>query len=108
MASTSEVWTREFAQGALRADRYVPLPQTAIVPRAPSSDGKRVQIATFVSKAAVERLDLDTVRRRSKSRGVKGDLVLIADELLHRGQWPLSVVIEPISGNDGLGRSAKI
>ena len=81
MASTSEVWTREFAQGALRADRYVPLPQTAIVPRAPSSDGKRVQIATFVSKAAVERLDLDTVRRRSKSRGVKGDLVLIALKL---------------------------
>ena len=38
----------------------------------------------------------------------KGDLVLIADEQLHRGQWPLGVVIEPISGNDGLVGSAKV
>ena len=34
--------------------------------------------------------------------------MLVSDEQLHRGQWPLGVVIEPISGNDGLVRSAKI
>ena len=38
----------------------------------------------------------------------KGDLVLVSEELLHRGKWPLGIVIEPISGNDGLVRSAKV
>ena len=38
----------------------------------------------------------------------KGDLVLVSDEQLHRGQWPLGIVIEPISGGDGLVRSAKV
>ena len=38
----------------------------------------------------------------------KVDFMLIADEQLHRGQWPLGIVIEQISGNDILARSAKV
>ena len=34
--------------------------------------------------------------------------MLIADEQLHRGKWHLGIVIEPISGNNGLLRSAKV
>ena len=38
----------------------------------------------------------------------KGDLVLKADEQLQRRQWPIGIVMEPISGNDGLVRSEKV
>ena len=34
--------------------------------------------------------------------------MLVSDEQLHRGQWPLGIVVEPISGEDGLVRSAKV
>ena len=33
--------------------------------------------------------------------------MLVSDEPLHRGQWPLGMVMEPIFGKDGLVRSAK-
>ena len=34
--------------------------------------------------------------------------MLVSDEQLHRGQWPLGIVVEPISGADALIRSAKV
>ena len=37
-----------------------------------------------------------------------GDLVLIADERVHRGQWPLGRVVEDHPGSDGLTRSVKV
>ena len=56
---------------------------------------------------------LPTLQTRSKWYNVQnnlkeGDLVLVSDEQLHRGQWPLGKVIEPIQGHDGLVRSAKV
>ena len=38
----------------------------------------------------------------------KSDLELIAYEQLHKGQWHLRIVIEPIPSNDELVRSAKV
>ena len=37
-----------------------------------------------------------------------GDLVLIADERVHRGQWPLGCVLEVHPGRDGFVRSVKV
>jgi len=37
-----------------------------------------------------------------------GDLVLIADEGVHRGQWPLGRVVEVYPGRDGFTRSVKV
>ena len=37
-----------------------------------------------------------------------GDLVLIADERVHRGQWPLGRIVEVHPGKDGFIRSAKV
>ena len=37
-----------------------------------------------------------------------GDLVLIADENVHRGKWPLARVIDVFHGKDGYVRSAKV
>ena len=37
-----------------------------------------------------------------------GDLVFIADERVHRGQWPLGCVVEVHPGSDGLTRSVKV
>ena len=37
-----------------------------------------------------------------------GDLVLIADERVHRGQWPLGRVLEVHPGRDGFVRSVKV
>ena len=37
-----------------------------------------------------------------------GDLVLIVDENVHRGRWPLARVIEVFQGKDGFVRSAKV
>ena len=37
-----------------------------------------------------------------------GDLVLIADERVHRGQWPLGRVLEVHPGRDGFVRSGKV
>ena len=34
--------------------------------------------------------------------------MIVSDEQLHRGQWPLGIVEEPIFGKDGLVRSAKV
>jgi hypothetical protein len=49
------------------------------------------------SKWATERENLE-----------KGDLVLVSEDNIPRGQWPLGIVTEPIPGEDGLVRSAKI
>ena len=56
---------------------------------------------------------LPTLQTRSKwtspQRNLQAnDIVLVADELLPRGQWPLGIVIEPLKGNDGLVRAAKV
>ena len=56
---------------------------------------------------------LPTLQTRSKWQDAqqnlkKVDLVLLSDEQLHRGQWRLGIVTKPISGNDGLVRSAKV
>ena len=56
---------------------------------------------------------LPTLQVRSKWHNIEknlkqGDLVLVSDEQVHRGQWPLGIVTEPIHGNDGLVRSAKV
>ena len=37
-----------------------------------------------------------------------GDLVLILDENLSRGLWPLGIVVETKRGEDGLVRSARV
>jgi len=37
-----------------------------------------------------------------------GDLVLIADEKVHHGQWPLGRVLEVHPGRDGFIRSVKV
>ena len=37
-----------------------------------------------------------------------GDLLLIADENVHRGKWPLARVIDVFHGKDGYVRSAKV
>ena len=37
-----------------------------------------------------------------------GDLVLIADESVHRGKWPLGKVVDVFRGKDGYVRSAKV
>ena len=37
-----------------------------------------------------------------------GDLVLIADERVHRGQWPLGRIVEVHPGRDGFARSVKV
>ena len=37
-----------------------------------------------------------------------GDLVLIADERVHCGQWPLGRVLEVHAGRDGFIRSVKV
>ena len=37
-----------------------------------------------------------------------GDLVLIGDERVHRGQWPLGRVLEVHPGRDGFVRSVKV
>ena len=45
---------------------------------------------------------------RPRRNFVVGDLVLIADERVHRGQWPLGRVVEVHPGSDGLTRSVKV
>ena len=37
-----------------------------------------------------------------------GDLVLIADERVHHGQWPLGHILEVHPGRDGFVRSVKV
>ena len=37
-----------------------------------------------------------------------GDLVLIADENVHHGKWPLGKVVDVFRGKDGHVRSAKV
>ena len=37
-----------------------------------------------------------------------GDLVLIADENVHRGKWPLGKVVDDFRGKEGYFRSAKV
>ena len=37
-----------------------------------------------------------------------GDLVLVVDENVHRGKWPLGRIIEVFYGRDGYVRSAKV
>ena len=37
-----------------------------------------------------------------------GDLVLIADENIHRGKWPLGKVVDVFRGKDGYVRSTKV
>ena len=37
-----------------------------------------------------------------------GDLLLIADERVHRGQWPLGRVFEVHPGRDGFVRSVEV
>ena len=34
--------------------------------------------------------------------------MLVSDEQVHRGRWPLGIVKEPVSSNDGLVRSALV
>ena len=53
------------------------------------------------------------LQRRSKwtktQRNIqKGDVVLLVDESVHRGAWPLALVIEVKQGRDGLVRSARL
>ena len=43
--------------------------------------------------------------RRSLKRG---DLVLIADENVHHGKWPLGKVVDVLGEKDGHVRSAKV
>ena len=45
--------------------------------------------------------------QRKRNISVK-DLVLVCDETLPRGQWPLGLVTEVIQGRDGLVRSCKV
>ena len=45
---------------------------------------------------------------RPRRNFVVGDLVLIADERVHRGQWPLGRVVEVHPGSDGFTRSVKV
>ena len=56
---------------------------------------------------------LPTLQERAKwmkpRRSLKiGDLVLIADENVHRGKWPLGRVVDVFRGKDGYVRSAKV
>lgn len=56
---------------------------------------------------------LPTLQQKGKWTQVKrnlapGDLVLVAEDNVHRGQWPLGRVIEVYFGKDGYARSAKI
>ena len=56
---------------------------------------------------------LPTLQSRSKWTTVEenlktNEIVLVADDLLPRGQWPLGIVVEPLPGSDGLVRSAKV
>ena len=37
-----------------------------------------------------------------------GDLVLVVDEKVHHGQWPLGRIVQVHPGKDGIVRSAKI
>lgn len=37
-----------------------------------------------------------------------GDLVSVADEMVHRRQWPLRRIAKVHSGKDGFTRSAKV
>ena len=37
-----------------------------------------------------------------------GDLVLVVDEKVHRGQWPLGRIVQVHPGKDEIVRSAKI
>ena len=37
-----------------------------------------------------------------------GDLVLIEDENVHGGKWPLSIVVDVFRGKDGYVRTAKV
>ena len=37
-----------------------------------------------------------------------GDLVLIADEDVHHGKWPLGKVVDVLRGKDGHVRSPKV
>ncbi|XP_078344112.1 uncharacterized protein LOC144629777 [Oculina patagonica] len=46
-------------------------------------------------------------RKPSRNLAV-GDLVLVADERVHRCQWPLGRIVEVHPGRDGLIRSAKV
>ena len=56
---------------------------------------------------------LPTLQKRAKwmkpRRSLEiGDLVLIADENVHRGKWPLGKVVDVFRGKDGYVRSAKV
>ena len=56
---------------------------------------------------------LPTLQSRSKWTTVEenlktNEIVLVADDLLPRGQWPLGIIVEPLPGSDGLVRSAKV
>lgn len=56
---------------------------------------------------------LPTLQERQKwvrpSRNfTTGDLVLVVDEKVHRGQWPLGRIVKVHTGRDGLVRSAEI
>ncbi|XP_068741841.1 uncharacterized protein [Montipora capricornis] len=45
---------------------------------------------------------------RPRQNFVVGDLVLVADERVHRRQWPLGRVVEVHPGSDDLTRSVKV
>ena len=56
---------------------------------------------------------LPSLQERQKWLTVKNnfsedDLVLVVDENLQRGQWPLGRVLETVPGDDGLVRSVKV
>ena len=56
---------------------------------------------------------LPTLQVRSKwlreRRSLReNDIVLVVDEELKRGQWPLGAIVEPLTSEDGLVRSAKV
>ena len=56
---------------------------------------------------------LPTIQERAKWSEPRrclaiGDLVLIADENVHRGKWPLARVTDVYHGKDGYVRSAKV
>ena len=45
---------------------------------------------------------------KPRSSLAMGDLVLIADENVHRGKWKVGKVINVFRGKDGYVRSAKV
>ncbi|VDP08890.1 unnamed protein product [Heligmosomoides polygyrus] len=56
-----------------------------------------------------ERQQLPTRRKRSTTKTPKeGDIVLMADDKLPRGQWPLGVLMKICYGQDNVARSATV